>query len=94
VPRTHARDRPTSDRRDSRPLLHRGTAAGGIDRDAIDAGALERRDRRPRETPGIVETAGMRASAAAAQIARRDDVAALGTETSDRRRVDVGKVRR
>ena len=73
-------------------LLHRRSAAGGVDGDPFDARALEDLDGAPREGARLVQPAGMeRQRAAASLLGRRDDVAAFGGQHVDGRGVDVRK---
>ena len=73
-------------------LLEVRPAAGGVDHDGVDLGALEGLDDLAGEAEGLLLAPAVRRQRAAAALPRRDDdVAALGRQHADRRRVDVGE---
>jgi hypothetical protein len=73
-------------------LLHRRSAARGVDDDAVDAGAFEDLDVVARQGARLVDVARVeRECAAAALRGRRGDAASFGREHIHRRAIDVGK---
>ena len=73
-------------------LLHRRSAPGGVHRDALDAGALERADRAARERARFLEPAGVQGEGATASLlGRRDDVASFSGEDAHGRLVHARK---
>ena len=71
-------------------FLHRRPAAGGVDDDPIDPGAVEGGDQPSREGARLVDPSGVeRQRAAAPLIGRRDHLAPFGGQHVDRRAVDV-----
>lgn len=75
------------------PFFHRRAAAGGVDHDGVDLGALDRLDGGAGEALGFAFAAGVhREGAAAAERGGHDDLAALGPQHAQRRLVDAGKV--